>query len=705
MQNKFKLCMTFAVVVILNSCINKTKMPEAPQAKRIAKELIIHGDARIDQYYWMNDRENKDVIDYLNAENNYLEESLAHVKEFRTALFEEIKGRIKQTDMSVPYKSNGYYYYTRYEEGTEYPIHCRKKDNIENEEEILLNVNDMAKGYAYYQLGSYSISPDNKLMAYSFDTVSRRLYTIKIMNLETGEIFSEEIKNTSGGAVWANDNKTFFYTQKDESLRPNKIFRHQLGIDVQKDVLVYHESDGQFISYCYKSKSRKYILIGSESTNSSEVRFIEADKPNSDFSIFLPREENHEYGIAHYKDEFYIQTNWKAKNFRLMKCPIEATEKKNWKEVIEHRDDVLLEGVEIFKEFLVVEERKNGLTEIRVIKWEDQAEHYLEFGEEVYTSWTSTNLDFNTRILRYGYTSMTTPSSVFDYNMESKEKTLLKQQEVLGEFNKDDYQAERLYATAKDGVKVPISLVYKKDVEIDNNNPLLLYGYGSYGSSMDPGFNSARLSLLNRGFVFAIAHIRGGEEMGRQWYEDGKLLNKKNTITDFIACSEYLIDIKYTSKEKLYAMGGSAGGLLVGAVMNMRPDLYKGIVAAVPFVDVVTTMLDESIPLTTGEYPEWGNPNEKEYYDYMLSYSPYDNVEPKDYPNILVTAGLHDSQVQYWEPAKWVAKLRYLKTDDNLLIMHTQMEAGHGGASGRFEYYKETALEYAFLLDLAGLVK
>ena len=680
-------------------------MPKEPKAKRIAEELSIHGDTRIDYYYWMKDRENPEVIDYLQAENKYLEKSLAHLKDFREELFEEIKGRIKQTDMSVPYKLNGYFYYSRFEEGNEYPIHCRKKDSMKNEEEILLNVNEMAKGHAFYQLGGYSVSPDNKLMAFSFDKVSRRLYTIQIKDLETGEIFTDEIKNTSGRIVWANDNKNFFYTQKDGTLRPNKIFRHQLNQDPAKDTLVYHEKDVQFNAYCYKSKSRKYIFIGSESTNSSEIRFIEADKPHHDFQIFLAREKEHEYSISHFEDHFFIQTNWKARNFRLMKCHIHSTGKNDWTEVIPHRKDVLLEGMEIFKDYLVVEERKNGLTEIRVINWEDQSEHYIEFGEEVYTSWTSANLEFNTPVLRYGYTSMTTPSSVFDYNMKSRKKNLLKQQEVLGDFNAKDYQAARLYATAKDGIKVPISLVYKKGIKITNNNPLLLYGYGSYGSSMDPGFNSARLSLLNRGFVFAIAHIRGGEEMGRPWYDDGKLLNKKNTFTDFIACSEYLIELNYTSPEKLYAMGGSAGGLLVGAVMNMRPDLYKGIVAAVPFVDVVTTMLDESIPLTTGEYAEWGNPNEKAFYDYILSYSPYDNVEAKDYPALLVISGLHDSQVQYWEPAKWVAKLRYLKKDNHLLILHTQMEAGHGGASGRFEYYKETALQYVFLLNLAGLVK
>jgi oligopeptidase B len=700
-----RLCVIFVLLVSIQSCKNKSNMTEAPKAKRIAKELSIHGDTRIDHYYWLNERDNQDVIDYLNAENKYLEKKLYHLQHFRKELFEEIKGRIKQSDMSVPYKANGYFYYTRYEEGKEYPIHCRRKDNMENPEEILLDVNQLAEGYAFYQLGGYSISPNNKLMAYSYDTVSRRQYSIRIKNLETGAFFDEEIKNTSGGAVWANDNQTIFYTQKDEALRPFQVYRHKLGSDLATDKLVFHEKDGQFITYCYKSKSKKYIIIGSESTNSSELRFVAADTPYSEFNVFLPREKKHEYSISHYEDHFYIQTNLDAKNFRLMKCPVGSTTKENWEEVIPHRDDVLLEGIEIFKDFLVVEERKNGLTELRIINWKNDEEHFLDFGEDVYTSWVSTNMDFNTDILRYGYASLTTPSSVFDYNMRTKDKTLLKQHEVLGDFNKDDYKAERLYAIATDGTKIPVSLVYHKDVKIDNNNPLLLYGYGSYGHSIDPGFNSARLSLLNRGFVFAIAHIRGGEEMGRQWYEDGKLLKKKNTFTDFIDCGEYLIELGYTSKEKLYAMGGSAGGLLVGAVMNMRPDLFNGIIAGVPFVDVVTTMLDESIPLTTGEYPEWGNPNEKEYYDYMLSYSPYDNIEEKEYPNLLVTAGLHDSQVQYWEPAKWVAKLRYMKTDDNVLLLHTQMEAGHGGASGRFEYYKETALEYAFLLDLAGLVK
>lgn len=673
----------------------------APVATKIPKELTIHGDTRTDNYYWLNERENPEVISFLNAENTYKDEMMSHTKDFQDKLFEEMKGRIKEDDQSVPYKDNGYFYLTSYKEGQEYPVYSRKKGTLEAEEEIMLNVNELAKDFSYFNVGSRSVSPNNELLAYGEDTLSRRIYTIRFKNLKTGEMIEDRIPNTTGGAIWANDNQHVFYAVKDETLRPVKIFRHRLGTPSTDDVLIYEEQDDTFSAFVYKSKSKKYIIIGAYQTLSQEYQVLDADNPTGEFRMIQPRERGLEYGIAHFGDKFYIRTNMDALNFRLMSTPENATEKENWEEVIPHRKDVLLEGMDIFQDYLVLSERKNGITQLRIRPWEGK-EHYIDFGEDAYMAYTSTNPEFDTEVLRIGYQSMTTPATTYDYNMKTKGMELLKQQEVLGGFNSADYVSERLYAKARDGVTVPISIVYHKDFKKDGTQPLLLYAYGSYGYSMDPSFSSARLSLLNRGFAFAIAHIRGGEEMGRHWYEDGKLLNKKNTFTDFIDCGEFLIAEKYAAKDQLYAQGGSAGGLLMGAVMNMRPDLWKGIVAAVPFVDVITTMLDESIPLTTGEYDEWGNPNEKEYYDYILSYSPYDQVEAKDYPATLVTTGLHDSQVQYWEPAKWVAKLREMKTDKNPLLLHTNMDAGHGGASGRFARLKEVALQYSFFLDLAG---
>lgn len=696
-------------IILLNmSCKENTKdkVPQPPVAQKIKKELTIHGDTRIDNYFWLRERENPKVIEYLNAENAYTDSVMAHTKDFQTKIFDEIVGRIKKDDSSVPYKENGYFYYSRYEKNGEYPIYCRKKDNLDAEEEIMLNVNEMAKGYSFYQIGGYQVSEDNKILAYSADTVSRRKYTIYFKDLTTDELLPDKIAITTGGITWANDNKTVYYTTKDpETLRSDKIYRHTLGTEQSEDKLVFEEKDETFSTFVYKSKSKKYLIIGSSSTLSTEYRYASADEAKPVFKVFQPREKDLEYHISHFEGKFYVRTNWNAKNFRLMETPIDKTSKENWKEIIPNRDDVLLEGIDVFKNYLVLSERKNGLTELRIVNQTDKSEYYLDFGEETYSAWTSTNLDFDTDILRYGYTSLTTPNSTFDYNMQTKEKTLLKQQEVLGDFSPDNYEAKRLWATAEDGTKIPISLVYKKGVKLDGNNPLLQYAYGSYGYSMDSYFSPVRLSLLDRGFVYAIAHVRGGEEMGRYWYEDGKLLKKKNTFTDFIACSEYLIKEKYTNKDKLFAMGGSAGGLLMGAIANMRPGLYKGIVAQVPWVDVVTTMLDSSIPLTTSEYDEWGNPNEKVYYDYMLSYSPYDQVKAQNYPNMLVTTGLHDSQVQYFEPTKWVAKLRAMKTNDNLLLLTINMDTGHGGASGRFDRYKETALEYVFMFDLLGIKK
>ena len=677
-----------------------------PKAKKIAKELSIHGDTRVDNYFWLNERENPEVVKYLEAENDYNEKMTAHTKQFQVDLFEEMKSRIKEDDASVPYKLNGYWYYVRFEVGKGYPIYARKKETLEAEEEILFDCNQMAEGHAYFKLSGLSVSPNNKLVSFGVDTVSRRKYTIQIKNLETGEILPTKIETTTGGSTWANDNKTLFYTRKDEeTLRSDKIYQHILGEDPANDMLVYQEEDETFNAYVYKSKSKKYIIIGSSSTMSDEYRILDADQPRGDFKLFQERVRGVEYGFSHFEDHFYIITNKdEAQNFKLMKTEVNKTASEHWQEVIPHREDVLLEDMDIFKNYLVLSERYNGLNRIRIMSWDNQEDYYLPFDNETYTAYTGTNPDFDTNILRYGYNSLTTPASVIDFDMKTKESEVKKEQEVQDpNFNKENYLSERIWATAQDGTKIPMSVVYKKGIQRDGSNPVLQYAYGSYGHTTDPSFSTSRLSLLDRGFIFVIAHIRGGEYLGRNWYEDGKMLTKRNTFTDFIDCSKYLIEQKYTSAKHLYAMGGSAGGMLMGGILNMAPQLYNGVIAAVPFVDVVTTMLDDSIPLTTGEYDEWGNPNNKEYYDYMKSYSPYDNVAAQDYPNILVTTGFHDSQVQYWEPAKWVAKLRELKTDENKLLFHTNMDAGHGGASGRFEALKEVAEDYAFILDLEGI--
>jgi oligopeptidase B len=632
----------------------------------------------------------------------------AHTKDFQKELFEEMKARIKEDDESVPYLYNGYYYITRFEKGKDYPIYSRKKESLSAKEEIMFDCNEMAKGQSYFQLGGLSVSPDNKLAVFSFDTVGRRIYTIQVKSLETNEILADKIEKVTGSAVWANDNKTVFYSSQDEvTLRSNKIFKHKLGSKQADDILVYFEKDDTYNVEIAKSKSKKYLAIESGSTLTTEYRILNADNPDGKFEIFQKRIRGVEYSINHYKDSFYIMTNADdAENFKLMKTPETATSKENWKEVLAHREDVLLEDIEIFANYLVVEERSNGLNKIRIMPWSGEGEYYLPFESETYTAYTTTNIDFDTEILRYGYQSLATPSSVIDFNMRTKEKEIKKEQQVLGgKFDKNNYKEERVWATATDGTKIPISMVYRKDLKKDSKNPLLQYAYGSYGHSMDATFSSTRLSLLDRGFIYAIAHIRGGEDLGRQWYEDGKLLKKKNTFTDFIDCSKFLIEQKYTSPEHLYAEGGSAGGLLMGVVVNMAPELYNGVIAQVAFVDVITTMLDDSIPLTTGEYDEWGNPNKKKYYNYMLSYSPYDNIKKQNYPNMYVSTGLHDSQVQYWEPAKWVAKLRTMKTNDTVLYLDTNMEAGHGGASGRFEALKELAKEFSFLLDLEEIKK
>jgi oligopeptidase B len=680
-------------------------LPAPPTAKKIPVELTEHGDTRVDDYFWLKERENPEVIAYLEAENAYTEAVMGHTAGLRERLYREIVERIPATDTSVPFKKNGYSYATRYEEGHEYPVYLRTRLETGAPEEIFLDVEKMAAGHGYYHVTGVEVSPDNLRLAYGVDTVGRRRYTLRFKDLATGEDLPDEIPDTTGSAAWADDNKTVFYAGKDETLRPCRILRHTLGGPVAEDTLVYEENDPTYETGVYRSRSNRFLFITSYSTLSSETRFLEASDPYGEFRILHPREPDLLYQAEDFGDHFYILTNFEAKNFRLMKAPQSSPGKSSWAELIPHREDVLLEDFSVFRNNLVAAERREGLSHFRVMPWSGAAGHELEFGEAAYAAFIGYNPEIDTDQLRYSYSSLTTPDSTFDYNMTTREKKLLKREQVLGGFDPLDYFTERLTAEARDGEQVPISLVYRLGLRKQGGNPLLLYGYGSYGSSMDASFQSDLLSLLDRGFIYAIAHVRGGQEMGRRWYEEGKLLKKKNTFTDFIDCAESLISRGYTTPDKLFAMGGSAGGLLMGAVVNMRSDLWKGVVAQVPWVDVVTTMLDPSIPLTSGEWDEWGDPRQKKYYDYMLSYSPYDQIGPRDYPAMLVTTGLYDSQVQYWEPAKWVAKLRALKTDGNILLLHTNMQAGHGGASGRFQRYRETAMEYAFMLDLLGIRK
>ncbi len=719
MKHLFKSIAVISLIFAACNSEEQMKRPDVnpPIADKQPKELEKHGDVRIDNYYWMRlsdeqrSAENPDehaqkVFDYLNAENAYYDTITAHTNDLKESLFQEMKGRIKEDDSSVPYKSNGYYYITRYEKGGQYPIHSRKKESLDAEEEIMFDVNKMAEGYDYYALRGLSVSEDNKIAVFGIDTVSRRQYVLQFKNLETGEIYPDKIENTTGGATWANDNKTVFYTKKDPvTLRSEKIYKHVLGTDASEDQLVYEEQDETFDAFVYKTKSKKYIMVGAYNTVSQEYQFLDANQPDGQLQVIQPRERNLEYGVSHYGDHFYIHTNKDgATNFKLMKTPEDKTSKENWVDVIPHRDDTLLEDISIFKEYLVLEERTNGLNKIRIKRWDGGEDYYLPFDEETYSAGVYSNPEFDTDVIRYSYNSFTTPASVIDFNMRDRTKDIKKEQEVLGgKFDKNNYTSERVWIDARDGKKVAVSIVRRKDTELSSETPLLLYAYGSYGYTIPDGFSSTRLSLLDRGFVFALAHIRGSQYLGREWYEDGKMFNKMNTFTDFVDSAKGLIDKQYTSEKHLYAMGGSAGGLLMGAVVNMNPELFNGVIAAVPFVDVMTTMLDESIPLTTSEYDEWGNPNNKDSYDYMLSYSPYDQVKAQTYPNLLVTTGLHDSQVQYYEPAKWVAKLREYKTDDNILLLNTNMEAGHGGASGRFNALKERARDYAFMLDLEGI--
>jgi len=691
------------------------KMNLPPEATKKPYEMTEHGHTRVDNYYWMRltdeqksaekfDSHAQEVVDYINSENDYTQSNLAHTKQFQKDLYHEIVGRIKKDDQSVPYLDNGYYYYTRYEKGKEYAIRCRKKGSLDGKEEILLDENVLAEGHDYFAIGGMSVSPDNQWLAYGVDTVSRRRYTVHFKNVSTGDVLDQTIPNTTGGVAWANDNRTVFYTTKNEvTLLSEKIWRHKMGSNATNDELVYHEKDESYYSGVYRSKSGEYIIIYNSSTLVSDYHILNANDPDGNFKNFSPRGTEHEYSIDHYDDKFYIITNWEAKNNRLMETSENETNMDKWTEILAHRNDVHLLGMEIFKDHLVLSERKEGLRGLRVIHQHSGKDEYIDFGEQTYTARISVNEEYNTNILRYSYTSMVTPSSTYDYNMDTGELTLLKQSEVVGGYDQDAYHSERRYAIAEDGQKVSISLVYKTNLKTDDPQNLLLYAYGSYGSTRDPYFSSTRLSLLDRGFIYAIAHVRGSQIYGRQSYDDGKMLKKKNTFTDFIDAGRYLVEEGYTDSEHLFAEGGSAGGLLIGAVVNMAPDLWKGAIAAVPFVDVITTMLDPSIPLTSTEWDEWGDPREKKYYDYMLSYSPYDQIKDRNYPNLLVTSGFFDSQVQYWEPLKYVAKLRDNWQSENKLYLHMNMDAGHGGKSGRYRRYREVALEYVFMFDLVGI--
>lgn len=683
----------------------KNSLPQ-PKAKLINHVHEKHGHKRIDPYHWMSQRDAPEVISYLEEENEYYEQSTAHTVELKEKLFQEIKGRIKEDDESVPALINGYWYFSKMKKGDSYPYYYRRKDEPNAVEELLFNVNEMATGHDFYKLSGMNVSQDNNLIAYGIDTTGRRQYTIYIKDLNTHSIFAQSVSNTTGGSVWANDNKTLFFTRQDEkTLRANKIFKYVLGQDSSKNELVYEEHDEIFNCHVFKTMSDQYIMIQSSSTLNDEVRFIDANHANEPFKILQKRTDELEYNVSHYKDHFYILTNKDdATNFKVMRTLVTATQAANWEDVIPHNPASLIEGLDIFEKFMVITDRFNGLNRIRIKAWDNTVDYFLPFENETYTAYTGGNYQFNTVKLRYQYQSLTMPASVIEFDMIERTSEILKTQEVTDpNFNPSNYTSERLWATASDGVKIPMSIVYRKDLKKDGGNPLLQYGYGSYGHTIDPYFSVSRLSLLDRGFIFVIAHIRGGEYLGRKWYETGKMFQKRNTFTDFITVSEFLIAQGYTSAKHLYAAGGSAGGLLMGAVMNMAPHLYNGIMAAVPFVDVVTTMLDDTIPLTTGEYDEWGNPNIKDSYAYMLSYSPYDQVIEQDYPNLLVTTGYHDSQVQYWEPAKWVARLRTLKTNDTVVLFKTDMKSGHSGASGRYDSLREVAIEYAFLLDLENI--
>jgi oligopeptidase B len=676
--------------------------PSPPVAAERPVELVNHGVTRVDPYFWMNQREDPEVLAYLEAENAYTEAVMAPVKALEETIFEEIIGRIVQDDASVPYLENGYYYYTRYEEGKEYPIYARRQGSLDAPEEVLLDVNEAAEGHAFYDVRGTAVSDDGRYFAFTVDTVGRRVARLHVKDLRTGEILPESVYPMTGNVEWAADNRTLFFGRQDpQTLRAYQILRWRLGDDPDSAEAVYEEADDTFFTYVTRSKSGDYLLVAALQTVSSEWHVLDAARPEGSFRLFEPRQRDHRYRIDHAGDHFYVLTDDGAINSKLMRAPEDATGRAHWEEVIPHREDVLLEGFELFRDFLVLQERERGLPRLRVRAWDGSADYAIAFDEPAYTARLDVNRELDTTALRFTYASMTTPETTYDYDLRTRERTLLKQDEVRGAFSPDDYATERLYARAADGAEIPISLVYRRGTPRDGSAPLLLYGYGSYGYSMEAAFSISRLSLLGRGFIYAIAHIRGGQELGRRWYEDGKLANKMNTFTDFIAAGEHLVAERYADPDRLYAMGGSAGGLLVGAVVNLRPDLFSGVVAAVPFVDVVTTMLDDTIPLTTFEYDEWGNPNEEEAFHTMLAYSPYDNVAAVGYPAMLVTTGFHDSQVQYWEPAKWVARLRTVSTSDAPLLFKTNLDAGHGGASGRFQRFREIATDYAFLVGLA----
>ncbi len=704
-QSLIYLLITMLIVSSFVSCVKEKPIDAKPPIANIVTVIdTINGHERIDNYFWLRNRGDSSVISYLKAENEYTEAMMASTKKLQTKLYDEMVARIKETDLSVPVKDGDYYYYSRTEESKQYNIYCRKQGSLEAEEEVILDLNQLAEGKDYMALSVYEVSPNHQMLAYSLDTAGNENYTLYFKNLTNGEILAESIPNT-GNAAWSTDNKTVFYSFEDETHRPFKLYRHTIFTSPKKDDLIYHEKDKAFFLWVNLTKSEKYILMHLGSQVTTEVHYLNAGKPKDELRILQPRQQDMEYDVAHHGDWFYINTNDNAKNFKLVKTPTNKPGKDNWREVIAPSDTITITGIDVFKDYMIVFERVNGLKQIMIRDLNSNKDHYVEFPEPVYTIYGGSNPDFGSNILRFSYMSLITPRSVYDYNMQTEERELKKQTEVLGGYDPEQYQSERVFATADDGTKIPISLVYKKGLKKNSKNPLYLYGYGAYGMSMDPYFSSRRLSLLDRGFIYAIAHIRGGSEMGRQWYEDGKYLNKKNTFTDFIACGDYLVAENYTDHDKMTISGASAGGLLIGAVVNIRPDLAKVAIADVPFVDVMNTMLDETIPLTVVEYEEWGNPNLPEYYDYMNSYSPYDNVEIKEYPNMLITAGLNDPRVQYWEPAKWTAKLRASKTDNNLLLLKTNMGAGHGGASGRYDYLKEIALEYAFILKCLDMAE
>ena len=676
---------------------------EPPVARRIPVADTLFGDVRVDDYRWLRDRSDPEVTAYLEAENEYTAAMTAHIDELEETVYQEMVGRIKETDLSVPYLDNGFYYYKRTEEGKQYPIFCRKEGSPDAEEVVLLDQNELAKGHDYFGIGATRVSPDNRLLAYLVDTTGSETFTLHIKDLVTGELLPDVIPEIDYALQWANDSSTLFYTTTDETRRSDKLWRHTLGTDPSDDVLVHHETDPGFGVWISRTRSDRYLIMDVGSRDTEEQYLLSADDPFGRFALVQPREDGVEYYLSHRGDEFCIRTNDGAKNYKVMKAPVDAPSKDNWTEVIPHRDGVKIERVENFANHLVVAEREKGQRRIRVMNLDTGDEHYVEFPEPVYAVYPSENREYQTATIRFSYMSHVTPTSIYDYDMGTRERELLKQKEVLGGYDPALYASERLFATAADGTEVPVSILYRRDAKRDEGNPVYLTGYGAYGASMDPWFSSNRLSLLDRGVIYATAHVRGGGEMGEEWWEDGSMLSKMNTFTDFIACSEHLIDEGHATPDGLVATGGSAGGLLMGAIANMRPDLYRIIIADVPFVDVLNTMLDASIPLTVGEYDEWGNPNEEEYYFCIKSYSPYDNVGALDYPDMLITASLNDPRVQYWEPAKWAARLRATKTGDGLLLLKTNMGAGHGGASGRYERFREWAFEYAFMLDRLGL--